>query len=289
MGHSKAQGETVREELELNRARWDEATRLHTRGNVYGLEDFKAGLCRLHRVEKEELGDVSGKRLLHLQCHFGLDTLSWARHGAEVTGVDFSPEAIAYARGLSAESGLAGEFVCSNLYELREHLSTSLPFDIVYTSYGALNWLPDLQRWAELIAAYLKPGGTFYIVEGHPAARMFPTFEDVPKFPALRPFLSYFHDPAGIRWPAGPDYADHDAQHEHGAHEWQHSLADIVGSLLAAGLVLEHLHEFPYCAWEIIAGCELLERFSASHGYYGLPAAEPQLPLMFSIRARKPG
>ncbi|MES1175349.1 MAG: class I SAM-dependent methyltransferase [Myxococcales bacterium] len=278
----------MREDLELNRARWDEATRLHTQGNVYGLEDFRAGACRLHRVEKEELGDVSGKLLLHLQCHFGLDTLSWARRGAAVTGVDFSPEAVAFARSLSRDTNVPGTFVCGNLYDLPEHLSAESQYDIVYTSYGVLSWLPDLRRWGELLFTYLKPGGTFYIVEGHPAARMFPTYEDVPKFPPLRPFLSYFHDPAGIRWPAGPDYADHAVQHQHGSHEWQHTLSDIVCSLLGAGLVLDHLHEFPYCAWEIVSGCELVEPFSDSHGYYGLPASEPQLPLMFSIRAHRP-
>src|SRR5688572_28303988 len=109
----------MRPELELNRARWDEATRIHLRDNVYGVEDFKSGLCRLHRVEVEELGaEVSGKRLLHLQCHFGLDTLSWARRGASVTGADFSADAIEAARRLSAETGLAADFVCSNLYTL---------------------------------------------------------------------------------------------------------------------------------------------------------------------------
>jgi 23S rRNA G2069 N7-methylase RlmK/C1962 C5-methylase RlmI len=107
----------MREELELNREHWDEATRLHTRGNVYGLEDFKAGQCRLHRVEVEEVGDVRGKRLLHLQCHFGLDTLSWARRGARVTGVDFSKQAVAAARELASEVGLqaTSEFLCSDL------------------------------------------------------------------------------------------------------------------------------------------------------------------------------
>src|SRR5450755_2465186 len=158
----------MREELELNRARWDEATRFHMRGNVYGVEDFKAGQCRLHRVQVEELGDVRGKRLLHLQCHFGLDTLSWARRGAEVTGVDFSPEGIAAARALSDESGVPGTFVCSDLYSLPDVLSTANPFDVVFTSYGVLNWLPDLKIWGELIFRYLRPGGLFYIVEAHP-------------------------------------------------------------------------------------------------------------------------
>jgi len=278
----------MREELELNQARWDEATRLHHRGNVYGIEDFKAGVCRLHRVEKEELGDVRGKALLHLQCHFGLDTLSWARRGAVVTGVDFSPEGIAAAQQLSAETGVPGRFVCSDVYALRDHLDAAASFDVVFTSYGVLNWLPDLKPWGALIAHYLKPGGTFYIVEGHPTARMFPTDEDTPKHPAMRPFIPYFHDAAGIRWPAGPDYADAQAMHEVGAHEWQHSLADVVTALLDAGLVLDHLHEFPYCSWQVVAGCQLIERFGTTHGYFALPASEPQLPLMFSLRAHRP-
>jgi SAM-dependent methyltransferase len=278
----------MRDELELNREHWDEATELHTRGDSYGLRAFKAGACRLHRVEVEEVGDVRGKRLLHLQCHFGIDTLSWARRGAIVTGVDFSPRGIAQARQLSAEVGLESEFVCSDLYDLPRVLPASHGFDIVYTSYGALNWLPDLAPWGALIARYLKPGGFFYIVEAHPTARVFPMDEDMPKAQVFRPWFPYFHDPAGIRWPASADYADPTAIHQVGAHEWQHSMSDIINSLIGAGLRLEWLHEFPFCSWQVVAGCEVVERFSASHAYYGRPAAEPQLPLMFSLRATAP-
>ena len=110
----------MKKELEMNRVHWDESTRVHLRGDLYGVETFKAGGCRLHRVDVEEVGDVKGKRLLHLQCHFGLDTLSWARRGAIVTGVDFSTESIAGARRLAAETGIQAEFVCSDLYELPE-------------------------------------------------------------------------------------------------------------------------------------------------------------------------
>lgn len=279
----------MREELELNRGHWDEATRLHTRGNVYGLEDFRRGACRLHRVEVEEVGDVRGKRLLHLQCHFGLDTLSWARRGATVTGVDFSPEGISCARRLAAETRLSevSEFVCSDLYSVDGVLRAPQSFDIVYTSYGVLNWLPDLVAWGRLIAHYLKPGGFFYIVEAHPTARMFPLDEDMPKAGSFRPFFPYFHDRAGIRWPPGVDYADPSVQHEVGAHEWQHSMADIINALTGAGLTLEWLHEFPFCAWSVVAGCEVVEVFSSSHAYYGLPPTQPQLPLMFSLRASR--
>jgi SAM-dependent methyltransferase len=278
----------MRSEIENNRAYWDEATEIHERGNVYGIEDFKAGRCRLHRVEVEEVGDVRDRRLLHLQCHFGLDTLSWARRGAKVTGVDLSPKAIALARSLSRETALPAEFLCTELYELPKVLDAAGAFDIVYTSYGAINWLPDLRRWGELIAHYLKPGGFFYIVEGHPTAMMFPIELDMARVGAFTPLVSYFHDPAGIRWPAEPDYADESAMHTVGGHEWRHSLADIVGALIGAGLGIEWLHEFPFCAWKIVAGCEVVERFSDSHAYYGRPKDQPSLPLMFSVRARRP-
>ncbi len=276
----------MREELELNRAHWDEATELHGRGNVYGIEDFKAGLCRLHRVEVEEVGDVRDKRLLHLQCHFGIDTLSWARRGARVTGADFSPEGIRRAKALAAETSLPAEFVCSDLYSLRQNFDAPGAFDIVYASYGVLNWLPDLDGWAAVIAHYLKPGGFFYIVESHPAARMFPIDEDMPKAKTFRPFFSYFHDPAGIRWPAGTDYADASAVHQVASHEWQHTLSDIINALIRKGLAIEFVHEFPYCAWPNVAGSVEIERFSSSHGYFA-PPDQPPLPLMFSLRARK--
>src|SRR3954471_2686138 len=162
---------------ETNRAHWDQATEIHARANDYGIEDFRAGACRLHRVEVEELGDVRGKSLLHLQCHFGLDTLSWARRGADVTGVDFSPRGIALARELAQECSIDARFVESDLYALPEKLSGQ--FDIVYTSYGVLCWLPEPTRWGQIIARFLKPGGTFYIVEAHPVARIFPMDADI--------------------------------------------------------------------------------------------------------------
>lgn len=278
----------MREELQLNRTHWDEATRIHTRGNVYGIDDFRAGGCRLHRVELEEVGDVRGKRLLHLQCHFGLDTLSWARRGARVTGVDLSPEAIDFARGLARETNLDAEFVCSDVYAVEAALDRPQGFDIVFTSYGALNWLPDLQPWARLIARYLAPGGFFYVVEQHPTSRMFPIDSDMPQVGTFRPIFPYFHDPAGVRYSGTADYADPNATHAVDSHEWQHSLGDIVNALLQAGLRLDFLHEFPYCAWEVVAGVQPVEVFSSAHAYYARPASEVQLPLMFSLKATRP-
>ena len=258
----------MREEMELNRQHWDAATAIHTRENVYGIEDFKAGKCRLHRVEVEEIGDVRGKSLLHLQCHFGLDTLSWARRGARVTGIDFSSKAIALAKQLSAETNVAAQFTCTNLYELQSVLQAPGSFDIVYTSYGVICWLPDLVRWGQIIADYLRPAGFFYIVEAHPTARMFPIDADVKDQGPLRPYYSYFHDPAGTRWAGNfPDYADQDALNPVGEHEW--------------------LQEFPFCAWPVVAGCQVVEQSGTCQSYYGLRPDKPPLPLMFSIRARK--
>lgn len=284
----------MREELELNRRHWDEATHIHTRGNVYGIDELRAGQCRLHRVEVEEVGDVRNKSLLHLQCHFGVDTLSWARRGARVTGVDFSPEGVAFARKLSQETNLPARFVESDLYALPRNLDAAGSFDIVYTSYGAINWLPDIAAWGQIIAHFLKPGGFFYIVEAHPSGRIFPMEEDlknagVPRGRTLPAWFPYFHDPAGIRWPGNnADYADPKATYSTGTHEWQHSLSDIINALIRAGLVLEFVHEFPFCAWELVAGSEVVERFSSSHAYYAPPAPHPSLPLMFSLRARMP-
>ena len=278
----------MRPEIENNRRFWDEATQIHARGNVYGIDDFKAGTCRLHRVEVEEVGDVRGLSLLHLQCHFGLDTLSWARRGARVTGVDLVSSAIELARSISRETGVPGEFVCSDLYELPSVLEPKAQFDVVFTSYGVICWLPDLVPWARMIADYLRPGGFFYVADAHPTATIFPIDEDMPRVGSFKPFLPYFLDPKGIAWPPEADYADGTRMHSVGPHDWHHPLGEIVSVLLDAGLVLEWLHEFPYCAWKVVAGCEVVERFSDSHAYYGLPESAPSLPLMFTLRARKP-
>jgi SAM-dependent methyltransferase len=268
--------------MDLNRERWDEATDIHARGNVYGIEDFKAGRYQLHRIEVEELGDVAGKTLLHLQCHFGLDTLSWAGRGAIVTGVDFSPKAIALARSLATEVRIDARFVESNLYDLPTTLSGR--FDIVFASYGVLCWLPDLKRWGEIVARYLEPGGFFYIAEAHPFIRVFPTDEDITDGSTeLRPYFSYFHDPAGTRWPPAADYADKASRYTTPEHTWQHSMGDIVNALVAAGLRIDFLHEFPYCVWKVIAFTEPVEP-----GCWGLGPRFPRLPLMFSLKATKP-
>ncbi|MEO1436754.1 MAG: class I SAM-dependent methyltransferase [Bacteroidota bacterium] len=161
------------EAFESNKHLWNVWAANHSKSGFYDVEGFKNGACALKHIEVEALGaEIADKSLLHLQCHFGLDTLSWARRGAKATGIDFSKEAIGIANALSAETGIPAKFVESDLYDLPNQLEGQ--FDVVFTSYGVLGWLPDMDAWAKVINHFLRPGGTFYIVEFHP---FFYTFE----------------------------------------------------------------------------------------------------------------
>ena len=161
-----------------NKASWNKRTAIHRNSAFYDLDSFKKGKSSLNNIEREALGNVKNKKLLHLQCHFGMDSMSWAREGADVTGVDISDEAIKLAREINDQLQLDTEFICSNIYELadsnNEAIASLKPasFDIIFTSYGTIGWLPDLDKWAEIIALYLKPGGVFYIVDFHPVLWM---------------------------------------------------------------------------------------------------------------------
>src|SRR5262247_2913851 len=170
------------EALEANRRLWDSWARINLASRFYDVEGFAAGRGRdLDSIALAGPGDVRGKSLLHLQCHFGMDTIRWARHGAAVTGVDFSTEAIAAARALAARMGVPATFVHSNIYELPSKLDGR--FDVVFTSHGVLGWLPDLDRWAQVVAHFLSAGGIFYVVDAHPVALC---FDDRLKEPDLR-------------------------------------------------------------------------------------------------------
>ncbi len=266
------------EYLDNNRSLWDGWTRLHAPSKFYDIEGFKAGDSSLKPLEIEEVGDVAGKSLLHLQCHFGQDTLSWARRGARVTGADFSGEAIELARSLAAELKLPATFVHSNVYDLPSALPGA-QFDIVFTSYGVLSWLPDLKAWGQVIAHFLKPGGFFYIVEQHPFHSMLGddgrTFE-----------YSYFHTPAPVKLHSTGSYAEPDAEgFSHTEYNWTHSLGDIVNALTRAGLRLDFLHEFDYL-WHADAFTEL-EEFEPGKGRLKNWPVNP--PLMFSLRATRAG
>src|SRR6059058_2117839 len=209
--------------LQANRALWDEWTGINYRSDFYKVEAFKAGQNRLRDYEMEEIGPVEGKSLLHLQCHFGLDTLSWARLGARVTGVDFSPEAIKLARSLADEIGLHARFVCADLYGLPGALDER--FDVVFTSYGVLFWLKDLARWAQIVARFLKPGGTFYVVELHPFINLFDNEDDVTGFRVRWP---YFHAAGPVAVETHGTYADPQADYHSVEYSWGFGLGEVI-------------------------------------------------------------
>ena len=260
--------------LAVNRNNWDERTPAHAVSDLYDVEGFKKGRITLTDIERQEVGDVSGKTLLHLQCHFGLDTMSWSRLGAKATGVDFSDTAIGLARALNEELGLGVRFISSNIYDLPDALEEQ--FDIVFTSYGVLNWLPDITRWAEVVRNHLKPAGVFYIVEFHPFAAVFEASETGDMVPTYR----YFHHELFFEG-GEPSYAGKEII-ETPTYEWQHSLSDIVCALIDAGLRIEFLHEFPFTCHQ---AHPVMER--GNDGWWRLPRHNESFPQMFSIRASR--
>ena len=260
--------------LAANRNNWDERTPVHAASDFYDVEGFKKGRITLTDLERQEVGDVSDKTLLHLQCHFGLDTMSWSRLGAKATGVDFSDAAIGRARALNEELGLGVRFINSNIYDLPDVLEEQ--FDIVFTSYGVLSWLPDIAGWAEVVSHHLKPGGVFYIVEFHPFAAVFEASEAGEMTPAH----DYFHHELFSEG-GEPGYAGTEVL-ETPSYEWQHSLSDIVCALIDAGLSMEFLHEFPFTRYQAQSVME-----QGTDGWWRLPRHNDSIPQMFSIRATR--
>jgi len=261
-----------------NRKLWDELVGVNSGSKLYDMAGFKAGKCTLDPIELEEVGDVNGKTLLHLQCHFGQDSMSWARLGAKVTGIDFSSKAIALARSLARELALDVRFICADIYDLPSVLTGE--FDIVFTSLGVLCWLRDLGEWARIITRFLKPGGNFYLRESHPIANVFDNSRAAKGLDARH---SYFHQPEPTRWEPGGSYADPNAEVQHPSFEWQHSLSDVLNALLGAGLRLEFLHEFPYTSHDHFPFME-----QGADGRWRIKGKPDAIPLMFSVKATKP-
>ncbi len=261
-----------------NRELWDEMARVHIKA-YREVNLLREGREILDEIELRDIGDVRGKRLLHLQCHIGTDTLAWARHGAVVTGVDFSPVAIGCAERLRAELGLKARFIRSNVYDLPSVLSER--FDIVYTSRGVLCWLRDLDAWARIIADYLFPGGVFYMMESHPILNALE--EERPG--DLSFVYPYFHQPEPIRFEAGgPDYADPNHRLGHPSHEWVWGTGEILGALLRAGMRIELFNEHDRLFFQGYPSMT-----SEDGRWYRFPQYEGMIPLMFTVRARKPG
>lgn len=270
--------------LEANRRNWNERVPVHADSDFYDVEGFKAGRITLNDVERREVGDVAGKRLLHLQCHFGMDTLSWARLGATATGVDFSDAAIALARSLNDELSLGVRFIESNVYDLPAVLDEQ--FDIVYTATGVLCWLPDLAAWAKVAARFVKPDGFFYILDTHP---FLGTLESLAAAGAagagvddLRFRYPYFPAADGMFFGGGqPSYAGA-KRIESGAWEWQHSVAEILDAIHGAGLEMAFFHEYPMNCYQAFPGMA-----RCADGWWRFPNQSGFVPQMFSLKAAK--
>jgi SAM-dependent methyltransferase len=262
----------------LNRTNWDDRVPVHLASSFYDLAGFRAGASTLQPFEVSEVGDVTGRRLVHLQCHIGLDTLSWARRGAQVSGLDFSAPAIDAASALAASLGIPATFVVSDVYDAVDAFGGQR-FDMVYTGTGALVWLPDIPRWARVVAGLLKPGGFLYLVEGHPFAQILDDAAGVAGASGLCVARDYFDVAPQVEdYPY--TYADGPAL-EHTRHvEFQHSLGEIVTSLAEQGLRIEFLHEYDFDAF---GRFDSLQR--RGDGTYGFPPGRPRVPMQFSLRA----
>jgi len=265
--------------IAINRLNWDERAVIHARDATgdYMLERFRAGEDALQAIEAAELGDIGGKRVLHLQCYIGRDTLCLVRRGAEATGLDFSGEALKVARALSEETGLRAAFVQGTVDEAP--VLTPGPFDLVFATWGALCWLPDMGAWARVAAAVLAPGGALYCAEAHPgfltldeqAGLLAPAYDF--RTPPDRPLQ--FAEPT--TYTGDPTVMTHQA-----TREWMHPLSDILGALIEAGLSIEMFREHEVLPWR---GQPML--VAASDRLWRLPDGHPRMPLSFSVRARK--
>lgn len=258
---------------------WDKRTAIHLPSAFYDVAGFRAGKCMLQAPELSGLGDVAGKQLLHLQCHFGLDTLSWARRGATVTGLDFSTAAVHAARELARETGINNAaFVAANVYDAIGHPELEVRFpdraDIVFTSYGTIGWLPDLTGWAKVIAHYLKPGGVFFIADFHPVFWM---FNDA----RTELVYSYFNHEVIVE-KTESTYADRSTPMQVEEYSWNHPFSDIFQALLAAGIQIDAFTELPYSPVPCFSGTE-----QRDDGNWYFPNWKERIPIMYTIRGTK--
>lgn len=258
--------------LEINKQSWNSRVEYHVDSEFYNLESFLKGESSLNPIELELLGDVKGKNILHLQCHFGQDTISLARMGAKVTGVDLSDKAIDKACELAKQCSVLADFVCCDIYDLPNHLDQK--FDVVFTSYGTIGWLPDLDEWAAVASSFLKPDGKFVFVEFHPVVWMFDSnFQKVA--------YNYFKDGAIVETESG-SYANREAGKPQEYVSWNHSISEVVNSLLGNGLTLQSLNEYDYspypCFQHVVEVAS--KQFRIKH-------LDNKIPMVYSIEATK--
>ncbi|MBF6640987.1 class I SAM-dependent methyltransferase [Flavobacterium sp. J49] len=258
--------------ISINKATWNNKTDVHIASEFYDVEGFLKGKSTLNDIELSLLGDVTGKKILHLQCHFGQDTMSLARMGAKVTGLDLSDKAIERAREFAQKLNLDASFVCCDIYEAPNFINEK--FDLVFTSYGTIGWLPDLGKWANVISHFLKPNGKFIMADFHPVVWMYDNdFKEV--------FYSYFNIEPIIEEETGT-YADTEAELHSKTVGWNHPISEILNSLLQSGLELNQFNEYDYSPYNCFNQTEEFEK-----GKFRIKHFENKIPMVYSILATK--
>jgi SAM-dependent methyltransferase len=258
--------------IKINRDTWNRKTEIHIKSEFYDMVGFISGKSSLNQIELDLLGDVSRKSILHLQCHFGQDSISLSRLGAEVTGVDLSDTAIENAIDIAKKCGTKTKFICCDIYDLHQHLGQQ--FDIVFASYGVIGWLPDLDKWAKLIASFLKPGGKLVFVEFHPVVWMFDDdFEKVA--------YDYFKSDAIVETESGT-YADRDAPIIQQSVSWNHSMSETLNALIDNSLEILSMDEYDYSPYNCFKHTEEYEP-----GKFRIVHMGNKIPMVYSVLASK--
>lgn len=272
----------MNESFDVNRANWNERADLHAASPDYQVEQFVSQpehLSEVVRFDLPRLGDIAGLRAVHLQCHIGTDTLSLARLGARVCGLDFSPASLAQARRLAERCGAAIDYVEASVYDAASVLPTE-SFDLVYTGIGALNWLPRIDGWARNMAALLKPGGRLFLREGHPL--LFALDEDCQDQLVIG--FPYFEHTEPTVWQDERTYVETDQLLSASiTHEWNHGLGEIITALLRHGMQLSALEEHDSIPWEALPGQMAL----GADGEWRLCSGRERVPLSYTLQAIK--
>ncbi len=258
--------------IEINRQSWNNRTDAHIKSEFYDVENFIKGKTSLNSIELALLGDLTNKTILHLQCHFGQDTISLSRLGAEVTGVDFSNKAIEKAKKMATATNSKATFICCDIYDLPEHLDNQ--FDIIFTSYGTIGWLPDIDKWAKIVSKYIKPNGQFVFVEFHPVVWMFD--ENFKKIT-----YRYFNSGAIIEQETGT-YADKNATISQEYVMWNHSLSEVINSLINNGLEIKSFNEYDYSPYNCFNNT-----IESKPKKYRIQHLTNKIPMVYSIVAKK--
>ncbi len=256
---------------EANRRLWDKLASVHVKSDFYDQNSFLAGKSSLKEIELNELGDVNGKSMLHLQCHFGQDSISWAKKGSKVVAVDFSEGAIAIAKDINEKLKTDVEFICCNVYDLHSYISEK--FDIVFTSYGIINWLHDLDKWGRLISSYMKPGSIFYMVEFHPILWMYDDSFTKVEHP-------YQSEAEPLMHVSGTSYTEVEQPISKKEYCWNHGIGRVMNSLIKAGLKIEFFNEFNYSPFRTFKEMTEFEK-----GKFVISRFGYKVPHLFSIKA----